>query len=71
MQSRPIALFRGSNYKFNCTVYIAKIQLKEEMEQAWLEWIGDDPQHWPQRACVEAPLYRYTLVEFVVIAACR
>ena len=50
----------------NVTVYVSKIQLKEEM----LEWIGDDPAHWPQRACVEAPLYRYTMVEFVVIAAC-
>ena len=52
------------------TVYVAKIQLKDEMDKAWLEWIGDDPEHWPQRACVEAPLYRYTLVEFVVVAAC-
>ena len=54
----------------NVTVYVSKIQLKDEMERAWLEWIGDNPQHWPQRACVEAPLYRYTMVEFVVIAAC-
>ena len=54
----------------NTTVYVAKIQLKEEMERAWLEWIGNDPAHWPQRACIEAPLWRYTLVEFVVIAAC-
>ena len=54
----------------NTTVYVAKIQLKEEMDRAWREWIGEDPRHWPQRACVEAPLDRYTLVEFVVIAAC-
>ena len=54
----------------NATVYVSKIELKAEMERAWLEWIGDDPAHWPQRACVEAPLNRYTLVEFVVIAAC-
>ena len=54
----------------NVTVYVSKIQLKDEMERAWLEWIGDDPQRWPQRACVEAPLNKYTMVEFVVIAAC-
>lgn len=54
----------------NTTVYVSKMQLKDEMDRAWNEWIGEDPQHWPQRACVEAPLYRYTLVEFVVIAAC-
>lgn len=54
----------------NVTVYVSKIQLKDDMERAWLEWIGDNPDHWPQRACVEAPLNRYTMVEFVVIAAC-
>ena len=54
----------------NVTVYVSNMQLKDEMEKAWLEWIGDDPAHWPQPACVEAPLYRYTMVEFVVIAAC-
>ena len=54
----------------NVTVYIGAMELKDEMESAWLEWIGDDPAHWPQRACVEAPLHKYTMVEFVVIAAC-
>ncbi|MEM7060321.1 MAG: Rid family hydrolase [Pseudomonadota bacterium] len=54
----------------NVTVYVSKIQFKEEMDRAWLEWIGDDQAHWPQRACVEAPLYKYTMVEIVVIAAC-
>ena len=54
----------------NATVYVSKIQLKDEMNRAWLEWIGDDSGHWPQRACVEAPLDKYTMVEVVVIAAC-
>lgn len=53
----------------NATVYVDKIQLKEEMDRAWCEWIGDDPDHWPQRACIEARLYKYDLVEIVVIAA--
>ena len=54
----------------NVTVYVGNMQLKEEMERAWLEWIGDNPAHWPQRACVEARLKGLTQVEFVVIAAC-
>lgn len=53
----------------NATVYVDKIQLKEEMDRAWCEWIGNDPDNWPQRACVEARLYKYDLVEVVVIAA--
>lgn len=54
----------------NVSVYIHNMQLKDEMERAWLEWIGDDPAHWPQRACVEARLKGLTQVEFVVVAAC-
>ncbi|MFK7943766.1 MAG: Rid family hydrolase [Paracoccaceae bacterium] len=54
----------------NVTVYVGNMQLKDEMERAWLEWIGDDPADWPQRACVEARLTGLTQVEFVVIAAC-
>jgi len=53
----------------NATIYVDKMQLKAEMDRAWCEWIGDDPAHWPQRACIEARLFEYDLVEVVVIAA--
>ena len=53
----------------NATVYVDKMRLKGEMDRAWCEWIGDDPQNWPQRACIESRLYEYDLVEVVVIAA--
>ncbi len=53
----------------NATVYVDKIQLKGEMDRAWCEWIGDDPVNWPQRACIEARLHKYDLVEIVAIAA--
>jgi hypothetical protein len=39
------------------------------MDRAWCEWIGSDPANWPQRACIEARLFEYDLVEVVVIAA--
>lgn len=54
----------------NATVYLAKMHDKAEMDRAWCAWIGDDPAHWPQRACVEAGLAGYNLVEVVVVAAC-
>ena len=53
----------------NVTIYVDKMQLKDEMDRAWCEWIGDDPDTWPQRACIESRLYKYDLVEVVVIAA--
>ncbi len=54
----------------NATVYLARMHDKAEMDRAWTAWIGDDPAHWPQRACVESGLAGYNLVEIVVIAAC-
>lgn len=54
----------------NTTVHVTDIDLKDQMERAWLEWIGDDPAHWPQQACVQTGLKGATLVEIVVIAAC-
>jgi enamine deaminase RidA (YjgF/YER057c/UK114 family) len=54
----------------SCTVYLPNIELKAEMDRAWCDWLGDDPGHWPQRACVEAGLAGDTLVEVVVLAAC-
>ena len=59
----------GKTRLVNATVYVDKIQLKGEMDRAWCEWIGDDPANWPQRACIEARLYKYDLVEIVAIAA--
>ena len=53
----------------NATVYVDRMQHKPEMDRAWCEWIGDNPDHWPQRACVETQLHGYDLVEIVVIAA--
>ena len=55
----------------NATVYITNMQLRGEMHRAWCEWIGDDPQRWPQRACVGVDLYQKALVEIVMIAACE
>ena len=52
----------------NATIYVDSIQLKAEMDRAWCAWIGDDPANWPQRACIEARLYKYDLVEIVAIA---
>jgi enamine deaminase RidA (YjgF/YER057c/UK114 family) len=51
----------------SATVYLADIRHKAEMDAVWNEWIG--PEHWPQRACVQAGLSPGVLVEITVIAA--
>jgi len=53
----------------NATVYVSVMDKKDEMDVAWVEWAGDDPQGWAQRACVGTKLAPGHLVEIVVIAA--
>lgn len=52
-------------------IFLADMSQKAEMDEVWEEWIGPDWQHWPQRACVGAPLARNMLVEIVVKAAVK
>lgn len=61
----------GSNRTriLSATVYMARMSDKPQMDAVWVEWIGADKGHWPQRACVGAPLEGKTLVEIVLVAA--
>ncbi len=53
----------------SATVYLARMSDKPQMDAVWVEWIGPDKSHWPQRACVGAVLEGKTLVEIVLLAA--
>ncbi|MBU2962584.1 RidA family protein [Citreicella sp. C3M06] len=53
----------------SATIYLTDIAQKDAMDRAWTTWIGDDPAHWPQRACVQSGLAAGHLVEIVVLAA--
>ncbi|MGE5526567.1 MAG: RidA family protein [Rhodospirillaceae bacterium] len=50
------------------TVYVANMNLKPQMDEAWLAWV--DPHNLPARATIEAKLgTAETLVEIQCIAA--
>ena len=49
-------------------VYLSRMADKPVMDDVWCEWLGDDPQHWPQRACVGVDLHGDTLIEVSVTA---
>ena len=49
-------------------VFISNMAAKEAMDAVWRDWIGTDPAHWPQRACVGVALAGDTLVEVTVVA---
>ena len=50
-------------------VFLARMSDKAAMDAVWCAWLGDDPKHWPQRACVGVALEGGALVEVVVTAA--
>ena len=52
-------------------IFLADMSQKAEMDEVWDEWIGPDWNHWPQRACVGAPLAGSVLVEIGVKAAAK
>jgi len=49
-------------------VFIAHMSDKPAMDAVWCAWIGDDPAHWPQRACLGVDLAGGDLIEVVVTA---
>ena len=50
-------------------VFLTNLDNKAEMDKHWCAWLGDDPQHWPQRACVGVQLAGNTQIEITVVAA--
>ncbi|RBP44833.1 endoribonuclease L-PSP [Arenicella xantha] len=61
----------GSN-KFrilSAQVYIANMQHKPIMDNVWKKWLGENPQNWPQRACLGVQLEGSVLIEITVVAA--
>jgi enamine deaminase RidA (YjgF/YER057c/UK114 family) len=50
-------------------VLLHDISLRPEFDRHWIEWIGPDPDRWPQRACYQAALTPGLLVELIVVAA--
>ncbi len=49
-------------------VYIANIDDKPIMDEVWRAWIGSNPEHWPQRACLGVDLGGHWLIEVTVTA---
>ncbi len=41
---------------------------KSVMDEVWRDWIGSDPEYWPQRACLGVDLEGKCLIEVTVTA---
>jgi len=49
-------------------VFIADMKDKQQMDVIWQAWLGDNSEHWPQRACLGVALEGNTLIEVTVTA---
>ena len=52
-------------------IFLSDMTAKARFDDVWNAWIGPDPDHWPQRACVGATLAGHCLVEIIVVAATK
>ena len=50
-------------------VLLTDIADRAEFDRLWVEWVGDDPAHWPQRACYQAALAPGLMIELIAVAA--
>ena len=49
-------------------VYLANMLDKPKMDAVWCQWLGSNPQHWPQRVCLGVALEGDVLIEIAVTA---
>lgn len=50
-------------------VILADIANRDAFDRQWQAWIGNDPGHWPQRACFQSGLAPGLQIELVAVAA--
>lgn len=49
-------------------VLLTDIASREQFNEFWCRWIGDNPEHWPQRAVFQAALATGLALELIVTA---
>jgi len=68
IQGNLIELGSDKTRIVSAQVYIADMNSKSAMDIVWCEWFGENPQDWPQRACLGVALEGNVLIEITVTA---
>ena len=68
LQANLIELGSDKNRIISAQVYIANMTEKQLMDSVWKSWLGNNPEHWPQRACLGVNLEGDVLIEVTVTA---
>lgn len=53
----------------NVQVYLHDIGEKAAFDAMWADWIGDNPEHWPMRSCVQVTFAGNNKIELIAVAA--
>lgn len=53
----------------SATIHLADLADKAVFDEDYAAWMGEDPQHWPQRTCMGGVLVAGYLVEIMLVAA--
>ncbi len=68
IQDNLIELGSDKTRIVSAQVYIADMNSKPLMDLVWCQWLGDNHQDWPQRACLGVDLEGDVLIEITVTA---
>jgi len=68
IQNNLLELGSNKHQIVSAQVYIANMGDKPKMDTVWQYWLGSNPQHWPQRACLGVNLEGDVLIEVTVTA---
>ena len=69
LESHLIAAGSSRTHLLSLQVMLTDIENRAAFDAQWLQWIGANPAHWPQRACFQASLATGLLIELVATAA--
>lgn len=58
----------GKTRIISATVMLADIDDKPMVDEIWAEWIGGDPEHWPERSCHGVDFAANNRIEIRVVA---
>lgn len=69
LEKNLVELGSDKTRMLSANVFISDINDKPIMDKVWNQWIGSNPEHWPQRACLGVDLGGNWMIEITVTAA--
>ena len=69
LESHLLEAGSARTHLLSVQVILSNIENRGAFDRLWQEWIGSNPEHWPQRACFQSALAPGLLLELVAVAA--